>query len=73
MLLHPTNSLFNAGLMDSSKDFLFYKEGATKSICMILEKIESEINKIFNKLGLRQAESDDADEVSVNGNLSLVS
>ena len=54
MLLHPTISLFNAGLMDFGKDFKFYREGTTPRVCLVLEKIEMELNKIFEKLGLKQ-------------------
>ncbi len=54
MLLHPTISLFNAGLMDYGKSFKFYKEGTTPRVCLVLEKIEMEINQIFEKLGLKQ-------------------
>ena len=54
MLLHPTISLFNAGLIDFGKKFKFYKEGTTPRVCLVLEKIEMEINNIFEKLGLKQ-------------------
>ena len=54
MLLHPTISLFNAGLMDFGKTFKFYKEGTTPRVCLVLENIEIEINAIFEKLGLPQ-------------------
>jgi opine dehydrogenase len=54
MLLHPTISLFNAGLMDFGKEFKFYSEGTTPRVCLVLENIEMEINKIFEKLGLKQ-------------------
>jgi len=54
MLLHPTISLFNAGLMDFGKKFKFYSEGTTPRVCLVLEKIEMEINAIFEKLGLKQ-------------------
>ena len=54
MLLHPTISLFNAGLMDFGKDFKFYKEGTTPRVCLVLENIEMELNNIFEKLGLKQ-------------------
>ncbi|TFG24391.1 MAG: NADP transhydrogenase subunit alpha [Promethearchaeota archaeon] len=54
MLLHPTISLFNAGLMDFGKKFKFYKEGTTPRVCLVLEMIEMELNEIFEKLGLKQ-------------------
>jgi len=54
MLLHPTISLLNAGMMDFGKKFKFYKEGATPRVCEVLENIELEINEIFLKLGLKQ-------------------
>ncbi|MHA1291883.1 MAG: NAD/NADP octopine/nopaline dehydrogenase family protein [Promethearchaeota archaeon] len=53
MLLHPAITLFNAGMIDIGKSFKFYNEGATSKICQILELIESEINKVFSKLGLQ--------------------
>ncbi|MFO8017776.1 MAG: NAD/NADP octopine/nopaline dehydrogenase family protein [Promethearchaeia archaeon] len=52
MLLHPTISLLNSGLIDHGKEFNFYKKGATPRICRILEEIELEINKIFEMFGL---------------------
>ncbi|MFX1464470.1 MAG: NAD/NADP octopine/nopaline dehydrogenase family protein [Promethearchaeota archaeon] len=54
MLLHPTISLLNAGMMDFGKKFRFYKEGATPRVCEVLENIELELNEIFSKLGLKQ-------------------
>ncbi|MFX1315152.1 MAG: NAD/NADP octopine/nopaline dehydrogenase family protein [Promethearchaeota archaeon] len=54
MLLHPTISLFNAGMMDFGKKFKFYREGATPRVCEVLENIELELNEIFLKLGLKQ-------------------
>jgi opine dehydrogenase len=54
MLLHPTISLLNAGMMDFGKKFKFYKEGATPRVCEVLENIELELNSIFSKLGLKQ-------------------
>jgi opine dehydrogenase len=54
MLLHPTISLLNAGAMDSGLDFQFYADGATTRICEVIETIQTEINKIFEILGLKQ-------------------
>ncbi|MFW9950084.1 MAG: NAD/NADP octopine/nopaline dehydrogenase family protein [Candidatus Thorarchaeota archaeon] len=54
MLLHPTITLLNAGMMDIGKGFKFYKEGATPRVCEVLENIELELNAIFLKLGLKQ-------------------
>lgn len=54
MLLHPTISLLNAGMMDFGKKFKFYKEGATPRVCEVLENIEVELNEIFLELGLKQ-------------------
>jgi opine dehydrogenase len=54
MLLHPTLSVLNSGMMDIGKKFKFYSEGATKSTCMVLEQLEYEINEIFQKLGLQR-------------------
>jgi len=54
MLLHPTISLLNAGMMDFGKKFKFYKEGATHRVCEVLENIELELNEIFLKLELKQ-------------------
>ncbi|MFW9998706.1 MAG: NAD/NADP octopine/nopaline dehydrogenase family protein [Candidatus Hodarchaeota archaeon] len=51
MLLHPTISLLNAGIMDSGISFKFYAEGATTRICEVLENIQIEMNKIFEILG----------------------
>lgn len=54
MLLHPALSLMNAGAMDGKKEFKFYKEGATPRVCEVLERIQLELNEIFEKLGLKQ-------------------
>lgn len=54
MLLHPAISLMNAGFMDGRKEFKFYKEGATPRICEVLERIQLELNEVFEKLGLKQ-------------------
>lgn len=54
MLLHPTLSLLNAGIMDSRKEFKFYAEGATPRTCEVLEMVQNELNTIFGKLGLAQ-------------------
>jgi len=54
MLLHPALSLMNAGAMDGGKEFKIYKEGATPRICEVLERIQLELNEMFEKLGLKQ-------------------
>ncbi|MFX1408420.1 MAG: NAD/NADP octopine/nopaline dehydrogenase family protein [Promethearchaeota archaeon] len=54
MLLHPTLSLLNAGAMDSGIAFKFYAEGATSRTCEVLENIQTELNKIFEILSLKQ-------------------
>jgi len=54
MLLHPTITLLNSGSIENGLDFKYYKEGASKRICQILETIQLEINQIFRKLGVRR-------------------
>ncbi len=54
MLLHPTLSVLNSGIIDIGKEFKFYSEGATKRTCEVLERIQIEINKIMHILGLKQ-------------------
>lgn len=54
MLLHPTLSVLNSGMMDIGKEFKFYSEGATKRTCEVLERIQMEINQIMHTLGLKQ-------------------
>ena len=54
MLLHPALSLMNAGFMDIGKEFKFYKDGATFHACEVLEKIQFEINLLFEKLGMQR-------------------
>ncbi|MFX1499228.1 MAG: NAD/NADP octopine/nopaline dehydrogenase family protein [Promethearchaeota archaeon] len=54
MLLHPIITLLNTGMIDFGKRFKFYKEGATKRVCEVIESIELEINKIFKNLRLKQ-------------------
>ena len=53
MLLHPTISLLNAGTIDIGKPIKFYTEGASYHVSKVLEKIESEIQQIFNIFGLK--------------------
>ncbi len=54
MLLHPTLSVLNSGMMDIGKEFKFYSEGATKRTCEVLERIQMEINQIMRVLNLKQ-------------------
>jgi opine dehydrogenase len=54
MLLHPTLSVLNSGMMDIGKKFKFYSEGATKRICEVLESLQMEINQIMSKLCIKQ-------------------
>jgi opine dehydrogenase len=54
MLLHPTLSVLNSGMMDTGKEFKFYSEGATKRTCEVLERLQMEINQIMHVLGLKQ-------------------
>jgi opine dehydrogenase len=54
MLLHPTLSVLNSGMMEIGRPFKFYSEGATERTCGVLEQIEFEINQIFQKLGLKR-------------------
>lgn len=54
MLLHPTLSVLNSGMMDIGKEFKFYSEGATKRTCEVLENLQMEINQIMSKLSLKQ-------------------
>jgi opine dehydrogenase len=54
MLLHPTLSVLNSGMMDIGKEFKFYSEGATKRTCEVLERLQMEINQIMNLLCLKQ-------------------
>jgi opine dehydrogenase len=54
MLLHPTLSVLNSGMMDIGKNFKFYSEGATKRTCEVLENLQMEINQIMSKLNLKQ-------------------
>ncbi len=54
MLLHPTLSILNSGMMDIGNEFRFYSEGATKRTCEVLERLQMEINQIMKILGLKQ-------------------
>jgi opine dehydrogenase len=54
MLLHPTLSVLNSGMMDIGKEFKFYSEGATKRTCEVLERIQMEVNQIMRVLNLKQ-------------------
>ncbi|MEJ2252670.1 MAG: NAD/NADP octopine/nopaline dehydrogenase family protein [Candidatus Lokiarchaeota archaeon] len=52
MLLHPTITLFNTGCLDNGKMFKYYKEGATRQICKVIEQLQFEINMIFQYLSI---------------------
>ena len=54
MLLHPTLSVLNSGMMDIGKEFKFYSEGATKRTCEVLENLQLEINQVMNVMDLKQ-------------------
>ncbi|TXT57098.1 MAG: NAD/NADP octopine/nopaline dehydrogenase [Promethearchaeota archaeon] len=54
MLLHPTITLLNSGAIDAGRAFKYYKEGATKRVCKILESIQFEINEILMKIGIKR-------------------
>jgi len=54
MLLHPTLSLLNASAMDYGRKFNFYAQGASSHTCEILETLQMEFRKIFEKLNLKQ-------------------
>jgi opine dehydrogenase len=54
MLLHPTITLLNASPIDGKRPFLFYKEGATKRICEMIEHMQLELSNIFQNLGVSQ-------------------
>ncbi len=54
MLLHPTLSLLNASAIDYGRKFKFYAQGASSHTCEILETLQMEFRKIFEKLNLKQ-------------------
>ena len=54
MLLHPTLSLMNASAIDYGRKFKFYTQGASSHTCEILETLQMEFRKIFEKLNLKQ-------------------
>ncbi len=54
MLLHPTLSLLNASAIDYGRKFNFYAQGASSHTCEILETLQMEFRKIFEKLNLKQ-------------------
>ena len=54
MLLHPTISLLNASAMDYGREFNFYAQGVSSHTCEILETLQMEFRKIFEKLNLKQ-------------------
>lgn len=54
MLVHPAITLFNASPIDGERKFLFYKEGATKRVCELMENIQLELNSILRIFGVSQ-------------------
>ncbi len=72
MVLHPAITLLNSGAIESGRKFMFYKQGAPKRICKILNKIEDEINEIFNHFGLNHLKFCDWAEKSYGINASCI-
>lgn len=54
-ILHPAPSLFNVGRIESGADFLYYKEGITPAIAMVLEKLDCERIAVAAAYGVEAA------------------
>jgi len=52
-MLHPTPTLLNIGLVESKKDFYFYKEALSPVIVRYIEKMEKEREAICNAYGAK--------------------
>ncbi len=52
-VFHPTLCVLNAGWIEDDSEFQFYIQGATRSVCNVLEKIDQERVKVAEALGIR--------------------
>ncbi len=52
-VFHPTLCVLNAGWIEDDAEFQFYIQGASRSVCDILEKVDSERVKTAEALGIR--------------------
>ncbi|MCK9220814.1 MAG: NAD/NADP octopine/nopaline dehydrogenase family protein [Bacteroidales bacterium] len=52
-VFHPAICILNSGWIEDDTDFKFYHEGATESVCRILEAVDSERIAVAEALGIR--------------------
>jgi opine dehydrogenase len=52
-IFHPTLCVLNAGWIEDDSEFQFYIQGATRSVCNVLEKVDQERVHVAEALGIR--------------------
>ncbi len=52
-VFHPTLSVLNAGWIEDDTEFQFYLQGATRSVCQVLEAVDRERTEVAEALGIR--------------------
>ena len=56
-IFHPALCILNAGWIEDDAQFQFYHEGATESVSLVLEKVDSERIAVAEALGIRAISS----------------
>lgn len=51
-VFHPTITLLNAGWIEDKRDFEFYVQGASPSVCQVLERLDAERVAVAEALGI---------------------
>ncbi len=52
-VFHPTLCVLNAGWIEDDSEFQFYLQGATRSVCRVLEQVDRERTQVAEALGIR--------------------
>jgi len=52
-VFHPAICILNSGWIEDDVDFKFYREGATESVCRVLEGVDKERIAVAEALGIR--------------------
>jgi opine dehydrogenase len=51
-VFHPTITILNAGWIEDKRDFEFYVQGASPSVCQVLERLDAERVAVAEALGI---------------------
>ncbi len=52
-VFHPTLCVLNAGWIEDDSEFQFYMQGASRSVCRVLEAVDRERTQVAEALGIR--------------------